>query len=124
MTGIHDRTPKLAMKKTHIDVRDRAAIGHHGKARLPGPGFDGALESSGGASLPACGAALLLELIVPSAARWAGDACTSLAVAGLAHGATLTLRCAVCALTALRYLAAFACSGSISASARLAQHLS
>ena len=122
MTGIHDRAPKLAIKKTNIDVSNRAAIGHRAKARLPGPGFMGALESSRGAPLPACVAALLLESIVASAARWEGDACTSLAVAGLAHGAALTLRCAVCALTAVRYLAAFACSGSISASARLAQH--
>ncbi len=62
------------------------------------------------------GAFLLLGLILPLAAWEEGDACVVVANAGSGREATLILRCAACSLTAARYLAALACSGSISAS--------
>lgn len=103
------------------------AIYHHlhgnvGLARmivLPGSDLDGCWAPLCGTAASAWDVPLLPDPIpVASGARKEG---APLAGVGLMLEAVLTFSCAICARIAARYLAAFACRGSISVRSKPAQ---
>ena len=71
--------------------------------------------------MSAWGLGLLRCLTLGSAACEEGDVLVGLAAVGPGCEGMLALRCGACALTAVRYLAAFACFGSISARTHVCQ---